>query len=236
MRRRFRFATTLYIVVCIMGSVTGAPAAPPAAAGLPGKIGASSVWPLPESFIASAHAACDKSAPTGFAECFISQMAKAGAPADAVGFTRELYKQSHGDVGIMTGFQPVGPVDFAWITYPLRANTNYGLLLVNGEPRIVNVENLKLLDRKTMEQSPQFNDTKNQFPKVDIWPGDRDGKTWPNSQTGPNGGIQFTVGYPLINGCHACERAGAAIFTWNFTAQGKFTGTTYVGMTPPPLQ
>ena len=81
MRMRFGFAATLYIVVCIMGSVTGALAAPPAAAGLPGKIGASSVWPLPESFIASAHAACDKSAPTGFAECFISQMAKAGAPA-----------------------------------------------------------------------------------------------------------------------------------------------------------
>jgi hypothetical protein len=236
MRIRFRFATTLYIVGCMIGSVTGALAAPPAATGLPGKIGASSVWPLPEAFMASSHAACDKSAPSGFAECFIGQMAKAGAPADAVSFTRELYKQSHGDVGIMTGFQPVGPVDFAWITYPLRANTNYGLLLVNGDPRIVNVENLKLLDRKTMEQSPQFGDTKNQFPKVDIWPGDRDGKTWPNSQTGPNGGIQFTVGYPLINGCHACERAGAAIFTWNFTAQGKFTGTTYVGMTPPPLQ
>jgi hypothetical protein len=236
MRIRFRFATTLYVVGCIIGSVTGALAVPPAAAGLPGKIGASSVWPLPDQFVANAHAACDKSAPSGFAECFIGQMSKSGAPADAVTFTRELYKQSNGDVGIMTGFQPVGPVDFAWITYPLRANTNYGLLLVNGDPRIVNVENLKLLDRKTMEQSPQFGDTKNQFPKVDIWPGDRDGKTWPNSQTGPNGGIQFTVGYPLINGCHACEHAGTAIFTWNFTAQGKFTGTTYVGMTPPPLQ
>ena len=67
-------------------------------------------------------------------------MAKAGASADAVSFTRELYKQSGGEVGIMTGFQPVGPVDFAWITYPLRANTNYGLLLVNGNPPIVNVE------------------------------------------------------------------------------------------------
>ena len=236
MRIRFRFATTLCIVGCIIGSVTGALAGPPAATGLPGKIGASSVWVLPEPFVASTHAACDKAVPSAFAECFIGQMSKAGAPADSVSFTRELYKQSNGDVGIMTGFQPVGPVDFAWITYPLRANTNYGLLLVNGEPRIVNVENLKLLDRKTMEQSPQFGDTKNQFPKVDIWPGDRDGKTWPNSQTGPNGGIQFTVGYPLINGCHACEHAGTAIFTWNFTAQGKFTGTTYVGMTPPPLQ
>ena len=51
----------------------------------------------------------------------------------------------------MTGFQNEGPVAFAWITYPLRANTNYGLLLLNGQPRIVNVEDLKLLDVKSDE-------------------------------------------------------------------------------------
>ena len=76
----------------------------------------------------------------------IGQMAKVGARADAVSFARELYKESHGEFGIMTGFQEEGPVAFAWVTYPLRANTNYGLLLLNGQPRIVNVEDLKLLD------------------------------------------------------------------------------------------
>ena len=227
-----RFSATLCVVACVMGSATSGFAVPKPGA----KVGASAVWQLPEQFIAGAHAACDKSAPSGLAECFIDQMTKAGASADAVSFTRELYKQSQGEVGIMTGLQPVGPVDIAWITYPLRANTNYGLLFINGDPPIVNVENLNLLDQKTMKQSPQFKDLKFQFPKVDVWPGDRDGKTWPNSQTVPNGGIQFVVGYPLINGCHACARAGFALFTWNFTAQGKFLGTTFVGMTPPPLQ
>ena len=172
MRKFLRFSAILCVVACI----TAALAAPN-----PGtKVGASSVWQLPEQFVTGAHAACDKSAPAGFAECVIDQMAKAGASADAVTFTRALYKQSGGDVGIMTGFQPIGPVDFAWITYPLRANTNYGLLLVNGKPPIVNVENLALLDRKTMQQTPQFKDLQAQFPKVDVWPGDRDGKTWPN--------------------------------------------------------
>ena len=230
MRKPSRFLAALY-TACVIASATVTLAAPKATA----KVGASAVWSLPAQFMAGAHATCDKSAPSGFAECVIDQMAKAGASADAVSFTRQLYKQNGGDVGIMTGFQAVGPVDFAWITYPLRANTNYGLLFVNGQPPIVNVEDLKLLDRKGMEQSPQFKDLKFQFPQVDVWPGDRDGKTWPNSQPGPNGGIQFTVGYPLINGCHACARAGSAIFTWNFTAQGKFLGTTFVGMTPAPL-
>lgn len=218
-----RFLVVVCLAACSMAHSQNAPK----------KIGASAVWQIPQTFLSNAHSACDKSSDTG--QCFIGQMAKSGANADAVAFSRELYKQSHGDVGIMTGFQAIGPVDFAWITYPLRANTNNGLLMVNGKPPIVNVEDLKLLDRKGMEQSPQFQDLKGQFPKVDVWPGDRDGKTWPNSQTGPNGGVQFVVSYPLLNGCHACASAGAAIFTWNFTAQGKYLGTSFIGLTPPPL-
>ena len=200
------------------------------------KIGVSAVWQLPVQFMNNAHAACDQSRGSNYADCMIVQMAKAGAPADAVQFTRELYNQTHGDFGIMTGFQNEGPVAFAWITYPLRANTNYGLLLVNGQPSIVNVEDVKLLDVKTMKQSSQFQDAKRQFSKVDVWPGDRDGKIWPNSQVGPDGGIQFTVAYPLRNGCHACANAGQVIFNLNFDARGKFLGTSFQGMIDPPLQ
>ena len=197
------------------------------------RIGSSAVWQIPSQFLATAHAACDNASPA--AGCMIDQMAKAGAPAEAVGFTRELYKQSHGEFGVMTGFQNQPPVAFAWITYPLRANTNYGLLFVNGQPSIINIEDLKLLDTKTMERSFQFQDLKNQFPQADLWPGDRDGKTWPNSQAGPNGGIQFVVSYPLRNGCHACASAGSALFNWNFDAKGKFLGTTFLGLLAPPL-
>jgi len=222
-----RHARLLFAVVCLAGCASGQSKSGAS------KIGSSSVWQVSAQFLATAHAACDKSSPA--AECMIEQMAKAGAPAEAVSFTRELYKQSHGDFGVMTGFQNQAPVAFAWITYPLRANTNYGLLFVNGKPPIINVEDLQLLDTKAMEHSFQFQDLKNQFPKVDVWPGDRDGKIWPNSQAGPSGGIQFVVGYPLLNGCHACERAGFAIFTWNFDAQGKFLRTAFAGMTPPPL-
>jgi hypothetical protein len=199
------------------------------------KIGPSALWQLPPQFMTAAHSACDQSS-SEYASCMITQMAKAGAPADAVQFSRELYKESRGEFGVMTGFQDEGPVAFAWITYPLRANTNYGLLLVNGRPPIVNVEDLKLLDVKTMKRSGQFQDLKAQFPSVDVWPGDRDGKIWPNAQAGPNGGIQFTVDYPLRNGCHACALAGSALFNWNFSATGKFLGTSFQGMIGPPLQ
>jgi hypothetical protein len=201
------------------------------------KIGASAVWNLPDALRTTILKKCgDSTIPPSFAECFINQMQQGGAPPAAVAFTRELYKASGGEVGLMNGFHKVGTVDIAWINYPLRANTNYGLLFVNGEPRILNVEDLKLLDQSDMQQDPQFQNTKAQFPQASLWPGDRDGTNWPNSQPGPNGGVQFTVGYPLINGCHACERVGFAMFNWNFGPQGKFLGTTFVGMTPPPVQ
>ena len=204
----------------------------------PSKIGPSSVWQLPSQFMSAAHSACDPSSgsSSAFLDCLIGQMTKAGAPPDAVAFTRLLHQQSHGEFGIMTGFHEQGPVAFAWITYPLRANTNYGFLIVNGQPHIINVEDLKLLDEKNMKQSAQFHDLQNQFPKANLWPGDRSGQIWPNSQTGPNGGIQFSISYPLLNGCHACAHAGDAIFNWNFDASGKFLGTSFQGIIGPPLQ
>jgi hypothetical protein len=200
----------------------------------PGAITASAVWQPGSNFLAQAHAACDKASPSqNFGDCVINQMSKAGASADAVNFTRELFKLSGGEVGIMAGFQKNGPIDIAWVSYPLRS-TN-GLLLVNGKPRIVNAEDLKQLDLKDMQQSFQFQDLRNQFPNIGLWPGDRDGKTWPNSQTGQNGGQQFIIGYPLRNGCQTCAHAGFALFTWNFNSSGKFTGTSFLGMTPAPL-
>lgn len=224
MHRFHRMLAFSFLAACLTAQAQQAPS----------KIGASAVWQMPSQFMANAHAACDRSSST-YADCMISQMAKAGASHTAISFTRELYRESHGEFGIMSDFQAAGPVAFAWIVYPLRANTNYGFLLVNGQPRIVNVEDLKLLDTKAMRQSFQFQDVKSQFPKVDIWQGDRSGKIWPNSQSGPNGGIQFTLQYPLLNGCHACANAGSAIFNWNFDVHGKFLGTTFQGMIDPPL-
>ncbi len=202
-----------------------------------GRITAASVWQIPSTFLAAAHKACDSAGqPPSFAECFIDQMQPAGASAAAVAFTRVLFRQSGGDVGIMTGFNAVGPVDVAFITYPLRANTNYGLVFVNGSPKIINAEDLKLLDQAAMQQSPQFQNTKSQFPKTTLFPGDRDGTTWPNANSNSEGGKSFTLGYPMLNGCHACEKVGTAEFNWKFGPTGKFLGTVFMGMTPPPVQ
>ena len=161
--------------------------------------------------------------------------AAAGAPADAVAFTRMLFQESDGQVGIMSAFKNYGVVDAAQVFYPLRANDNYGLLLVNGDPKILDVDNLPKLDRQAMEDDPLFQSVKKKFPQTDIWPGDRSGSTpWPRVQPLAGGGTEFIVTYPLINGCHACEHVGLARFAWNFDAQGKFLGTKFIPTPPPP--
>lgn len=200
----------------------------------PPPIDAAAVWQPTANFLTTTRATCDKVTPSSkFSDCVISEMSKAGASAAAVSFTRELFKDTGGEVGILAAFHGVGPIDIGWVQYPLRS-TN-GLVLLNGKPRIVNAEDLKLLDEKDMQQSFQFQDLQNQFPQVAVFPGDRDGKTWPNSQTGNKGGLQFIIGYPLRNGCRTCAHAGFALFTWNFNSSGKFTGTTFMGMTPAPV-
>jgi hypothetical protein len=202
----------------------------------PGKYGPTAVWHPGPSFAQTTHAACDKSQSNAasYSACFASQMQKAGAPAEAVAFSRAL-AHAGGEAGYMSSFNKVGPVDIAWVTYPLRAASNYGLLLINGSPAIVNAEDLKLLDNNGLHGSLQYQTLQGQFPKVGLWPGDRDGQTWPSSQSGPNGGVQFTLGYPLRNGCRTCAHAGFALFNWNFDPAGKFQGTSFMGLTPPPL-
>ena len=200
----------------------------------PGKIGPSAVWQPPQDFLAKAQAACDKTDPPNYTECFIDQMSKSGAPAEAVSFTRLLYRQGDGQVGILADFHKVGPVDVARVMYPLRANDNYGLLLVNGDPAILDVDDLKKLDRAAMEQNPLYQAVKQKYTATDIWPGDRSGTVWPQVKPLPDGGQQFIIGYPLLNGCHACAHTGLALFSWDFDAKGKFLGTKYIPTPPPP--
>jgi hypothetical protein len=229
------FAVLIFVAVTFANALAqSGTATPQTAQQSSGKIGPSAVWHPPQDFLTKAHAACDQGNPPHYAECFIDQMSKLGAPGDAVAFTRTLYKQSSGEVGVMTEFHHVGPVDEARVMYPLRANDNYGLLLVNGDPPILNVDDLKQLDRAGMEQSPLYQAVKQKYTQTDLWPGDRSGSTWLQTRPLSDGGVQFLVGYPLLNGCHACKSTGLARFSWNVDAKGKFLGTKYMPTPPPP--
>lgn len=235
---RSSFSVLIILAGCVAAAAQTTPASSQDAAQLKpaGKITAAAVWQPPADFLTKAHAVCDKGAGSAsFPECFMNQIAAAGAPEAAISFTRMLYKSSDGQVGIMSAFKSFGVVDAAQVFYPLRANENDGLLLVNGDPAILDVDDFQKLDRTTMEQSPMFQAIKRKFTQTDIWPGDRSGSNpWPRIQPLTGGGTELVVSYLLINGCHACAHVGVARFGWDFDASGKFLHTTYIPTPPPP--
>jgi hypothetical protein len=214
----------------------GMKATPPPSPAPLGKVTAAAVWQPTQDVLTKAHNFCDKSmGAASFPECFMNQLAAAGAPAESVAFTRAIYQQSDGQVGIMSAFKSYGAIALAQVMYPLRANDNYGLLFVNTDPNLLDVDNLKKLDQSAMNQDPLFLSIKKMYPQTDVWPGDRSGTDpWPRVQSLPNGGTEFVVPYQLINGCHACQRTGIARFGWDFDASGKFLKTVFIPTPPPP--
>jgi hypothetical protein len=230
----------------VLGGVSLAQTAPPSSASSSssGEFGASAIWHANSDFLPAAHAACDKTTePAAFAECFIDQMAKAGAPQDALKFTRELH-QSRGQIGIMGEFKGFGPIGLAWVVYPLRANDEKdGLLVLNGDPKFLDPDDLQRLDKAAMESDPLFLEWKKTVPQLDVWPGDRSAGAAQVRMARVHSGTQpgeqrFIFSYPIANGCKACARSGFVNYGWEFDAKGKFQGTRLLSVTRgvPPIK
>ena len=67
-----------------------------------------------------------------------------------------------------------------------------------------------------------------------IFPGERTGTKFIEARRAAHGGQQFIVPYDLLDGCHACERVGAADFSFEFDGDGKFLGVKVEGVRTSP--
>ena len=200
-------------------------------------VSASAIWVPGPDFLRMAQAACDNNQSDTPAGCLINQMAKADAPDDAVQFSRQLYRQNGGEFGVMWLFKKLGPVDMAYVLYPLRdvgfkyavGSTRVALLLVNGAPAILDVDDLTMLDRKGLQEDKSFQALRNAYPNLDLWGGGRGGTAWVPVRTRPDGGQTFDIYYALNPGRPAGRWLSGAHFDWNFDASGKFLGTKFTG-------
>jgi hypothetical protein len=198
-----------------------------------GQIGPAAVWKPTPDLLKRVYGVCDRGKGHDYDECFMAHMSSGGASPEAVHITRLMYK-SLGEVAIVTDFKAAGPVDMARVEFPLRATDNSGLLLVNGVPKVLDVDNLDRLNRGAMEVAPQFQAVKQRYPAANVWPGDRSGSMWPEVKPLPDGGTRIVIGYPILNGCQTCAHVGLALFGWDFDDKGKFVKTTYIPLPPPP--
>lgn len=187
----------------------------PAAAEKP--FGPAAVWSLPES----AWRACLEKNPTA-SDCLPRLMRETMASPQALDINRRL----DGD-GFMSAFQAMGRVDLATMIFPLRANTNQVLYLVNGAPPLVSTE---LGDQAPdITSDPAYAGLKQAFPEMALWTTNAD---FLRMEHLPDGGQAFVFAYPLLNGCHACPLAGHALVALDFGPNGGYRGPRLLRLEP----
>lgn len=187
------------------------------------EFGPSVVWRPPDDFRKSVLPACESSG-AGFGKCFVEHMKAAGASAQALDFAHLIH-----DDGYVEALRLVGPVDAALVSYPFRANENFGLFLINSEPPAIDIDDFKNLQQDKMKDDAAYASMSNSHPDATVWPGDRSSPDALLALIMPDGSQQFVADYRVQAGCHACAVLGQAFFDFTFDSQGKFKGANFTG-------
>lgn len=182
-----RFGATLFVTLFAFFCLAAAPAdmiGEKTTAQATDAVTPDAVWNADKQTVQEAKQRCVDAGGKELEECFAEAMQSFGASPEAVAFTR-----SFGGGTFVRRFRETGRVDVVHVIYPFRANENNGLLLVNGDPPIVDVDDIALLPKEAMEQeSKTYSAIKKSYPKVALWPGDRSLKQPPVVETLPGEG------------------------------------------------
>lgn len=108
----------------------------------------------------------------------------------------------------MPEFLALGPIDMAKVSYPLRdvgypyavGARSEALLLINGDPPILDVDDLTKLDKPALEQDPSCRALKRRYPNLELWGAGRGGTIWEPVRKRPDGGQSFDIIYFLNPG------------------------------------
>jgi hypothetical protein len=184
-------------------------------------VGPAAVWDPSPQILSAIREKCGRADPARLDDCFLSEMQSAGASAPAVAFAKSTADKAF---AYIRDFLKVGRVDIACVEYPFRANELDGMLLVNGDPPVINVDDQKFLSQDNFSKDPTYAVLAEEYPQISIWPGDRYQTSDPTVQAPESGGQTFVVEYILRDGCHACAQIGTASLIFEFDENGRFTG------------
>lgn len=193
-------------------------------------VGAAAVWnPSPDA-LAEIRKTCGQADAGHIGRCFLDQMKAAGASAEAQAFTAGL-ASSMGLVYVRA-FRPAERVDIAYIEYAFRANELEGVLLVNGTPSPIDVDDDSYVNDTELRKDPNYAALAQQYPNISVWPGNRFDTKLPKVTATGWGTQAFLVQYLLRDGCHACAEIGKAMLAFNFDTQGNFQGVSVSSVIP----
>lgn len=156
-----------------------------------------------------------------FYSCYIAFIQKDGATKEAIAFIKLL-----GEPGYMRDYKKAGAVGIAFVIFPFRANENNGCFLVNGNPPLINVDDMAEITSKMLQNDEEYLKLKKKYPDIALWMGDRTGTDFIRTVQLKKGGVRFSIPYRLTEGCRACEDVGEARIGLDFDARGNITGRT----------
>jgi hypothetical protein len=211
----------LAIFLCVSCALSGQKPSD-SAQGPAQRIGPEVVWSPSAQNLSAIREKCITGNPGDLNNCFLSEMKAADASPQAVAFAKTT-----SDKGLIfvRAFRKAGVVDIAYVEYPFRANELEGVLLVNGDPSIIDVDGQQFVARGNFSTIPTFATQASKHPQISIWPGDRFHTDKPIVKSLGSGQQSFIVDYILRNGCHACAKIGTVSLIFTFDQQGRFVGT-----------
>ena len=96
---------------------------------------------------------CTEGDPAQHEACFLDAMKSAGASDEAMAFVKEFAANG---LAYVRAFRDTGRVDIAYIEYLFRANDLDGVLLVNGTPPIIDVDDYKFLSQEDLRKNDDY--------------------------------------------------------------------------------
>jgi predicted secreted protein len=184
------------------------------------RVDAAAVWNPPADAVAAIRQKCGEADPTHIERCFLNEMKSAGASAEALAFAESLATPL--GVVYLRAFRHVERVDVAYIEYAFRANELEGVLLVNGNPSPIDVDDDRFTIDSEMKKNAAYAALAEQYPHISVWPGDRFDNKLPTVTSVGWGTQTFLEQYTLRDGCHACAEIGTATLAFTFDTEGNF--------------
>jgi predicted secreted protein len=184
------------------------------------RVGAAAVWNPPAEALAAIRQKCAEADAVHIEKCFLNEMKAALASPEAMAFSESLA----GTMGVvyLRAFRRVEHVDVAYIEYAFRANELEGVLLVNGNPSPIDVDDESFTMDADMRKNAAYAALAEQYPHISVWPGDRFDSKLPTVISTGWGTQTFMVQYLLRDGCHACAEIGTATVGFTFDTGGNF--------------
>ena len=186
------------------------------------RVSVAAIWSPAPDVLAAIRQKCGDADPTHIERCFLNEMKSAGASPEAQAFAESLATSL--GVVYLRAFRHVERVDVAYIEYAFRANELEGVLLVNGNPSPIDVDDDSFTPDAEMRKNAAYAALAEQYPRISVWPGDRFDSKLPAVTSTGWGFKTFLVQYKLRDGCHACAEVGIATLEFKFDTQGNFQG------------